>query len=87
MGNAVRKDGRYSGLRPDGREWPQLLIGTQEIAGYLRIRPGTARKMLRDGRLPGTKDHRGRWVIRRRAIDVWVLDAAAERMRTVDAHS
>ena len=86
MGNAVRNDGRYSGLRSDGREWPQMLVGTQEIAAYLRIHPDTARKMLRDGRLPGMKDNRGRWVIRRRGIDIWVLDAMAERMRTVDAH-
>ncbi|MBW8056933.1 MAG: hypothetical protein FVQ86_02785 [candidate division NC10 bacterium] len=73
MGKAIRRDGRYSGLREDGGEWPEMLKGTKEIARFFRMHPDTAGKMLRELRLPGMKDSRGRWVTTRTLIDKWIL--------------
>ncbi len=73
MGKAIRRDGRYSGLREGGGEWPEVLKGTEEIARFLRMHPDTAAKMLRELRLPGMRDSRGRWVTTRTLIEKWIL--------------
>lgn len=48
---------------PDGdptRRWPELLVGLQEIAGFLRVSQRTARYWIATGRLITVKDSRGR---------------------------
>ncbi len=80
MSKRIRRDGRYSGRPLDGaKEWPEVLVGSQEIGAYLRIHPDTAKKMLEDGRLPGMKDGRGRWMTTRRLLDRWILEAMVIR--------
>lgn len=80
MAKKIRNDSMYSGRPLDGgKEWPEVLVGTKEIGGYLRIHPDTAKKMLEDGRLPGMKDSRRRWVTTRRLIDQWILQAMSVR--------
>ena len=79
VSRAVRRDGRYSGLREDGREWPEVLVGAREVGGYLRMHPVTVRKMFREFQLPGRKDARGRWTTTRRLIDRWILESVALR--------
>ncbi len=89
MGKKIRRDGQYSGLIQEGRcpncggeqPWPELLIGTEEIGGYLRIHPDTAKKWFGEGRLPGGKDGRGRWMTTRRLLDEWVLKMAIRARR------
>ena len=74
MGKRILKDDRYSGLPEDGRQWPEVLIGANEIGGYLRRHPSTVAKMMRQGCLPATRDGRKRWMTTRRLLDVWILE-------------
>ena len=78
MSRAVRNDGRYSRVPEDGGEWPEILVGITQIARCLRIDPETAEKWLRDERMPGVKDARGRWVTTRGLIELWILERAGQ---------
>jgi predicted site-specific integrase-resolvase len=37
--------------------------GVKAIANFLNIHPDTARKLIRDGKIPVKKDKTGRWVL------------------------
>ena len=72
-GRKVQRTGMYSGIRPDGQPWPEVLLGAEEIGGYLRIHPVTVRRMIRDGRLPAEKDSRKRWMTTKSILEKWML--------------
>ncbi len=72
-GRKVQQTGMYSGVRPDGHPWPEVLIGAEEIGGYLRLHPVTVRRMIRDGRLPAEKDSRKRWRTTKAILEKWML--------------
>ena len=76
----VRTDGIYSGLRDDGRPWPEFLYGIREIAGALRRSPDTISNWLRAGRLPACLDPSGRWMTSRRLIELWILERRRQQM-------
>ena len=63
----------YSGIRPDGQPFPEVLIGAEEIGGYLRMHSTTVRRMIRDGRLPAEKDSRKRWRTTKSILERWML--------------
>ena len=50
----------------DGDQVP-LVLGVQEVADLLRVHPNTAKKMIRDGRLPGVKVGRA-WRVKRETV-------------------
>ena len=80
-GRKVRRTGRYSGLPPGGPcprcgsslNWPELLVGTTEIAAFMRAHPKTINRWINEGRFPATKDGKNRWITTRRVIEVWLL--------------
>ena len=72
-GRKVQRKGLYSGLHPDGQPWAEVLIGAEEIAGYLRLHPVTVRRMIREGRLPAIKDFRKRWMTTKSILEKWIL--------------
>ncbi len=72
-GRKVQREGLYSGIRPDGQPWPEVLIGAEEIGGYLRLHPVTVRRMICDGRLPAEKDSRKRWRTTKSILEKWML--------------
>jgi len=63
-GRKVHNKGRYSGLPPGGPcphcgsplPWAELLIGTKEIAAFMRVHPKTLNRWINAGRFPATKD-------------------------------
>lgn len=82
MSRKIRKTGRYSGLRKAGlcptcggpaEPWPEVLVGVEEIAGYLRKHPETVGKWIREGRLPAPSDGKGRRWITKGLIDRWAI--------------
>ena len=72
-GRKVQQTGKYSGVRADGQPFPEVLIGAEEIGGYLRMHPTTVRRMIRDGRLPAEKDSRKRWRTTKNILEKWML--------------
>lgn len=56
---------RHSGFPNDdpAQRWPELLIGLQEIAQFLRVSKGTARKWIANGQLIAVRDSRGRYTM------------------------
>ena len=73
MSRKVRNDDKYSGLRPDGRPFPEVLVGVKEIAAYLRKHPETVGKWIREGHLPAPRDGKGRRWTSRSIIDRWAI--------------
>jgi hypothetical protein len=71
----VRKTGKYSGLREDGRPWPEMLIGIKDIARYMRKHPITIAKWISSGILPAAKDTKGRRWTTKSAIDRLIIEA------------
>ena len=74
MSDKVRKDGIYSGLREDGKPWPEMLIGVKEIAGYLRKHPRTIERWIAKGLLIAPKDTKGRRWTTKSLIDRWIIE-------------
>ena len=72
-GRKVQRTGMCSGIRPDGQPWPEVLLGAEEIGGFLRMHPTTVRRMIRDGRLPAEKDSRKRWRTTKAILEKWML--------------
>ena len=72
-GRKVQRQGLFSGIRPDGQPWPEVLIGAEEIGGYLRLHAATVRRMIRGGRLPAEKDSRRRWRTTKNILEKWML--------------
>lgn len=91
-GRKVHSKGRYSGLPPGGPcshcgsplPWPELLIGTKEIAAFMRVHPKTLNRWINDGRFPAAEDGKGRWMITRRVIGVWLLERRKGQMQQMD---
>ena len=91
-GRKVRRTGRYSGLPPGGPcprcgsslNWPELLVGTTEIAAFMRAHPKTINRWINEGRFPATKDGKNRWITTRRIIEVWLLKGMKGQMQQKD---
>ncbi len=86
MSRRIKKEGKYSGLREDGKPWPEVLIGLEEIAGYLRKHPETIRKWIANGLLIAPKDTKGRrWttkdIIARWAIETYKAELEIRRTK------
>ena len=73
MSRKIRKDDKYSGLRPDGKPFPEVLVGLKELAAYLRRHPETVGRWIREGRLPAPRDGKGRRWTTKGIIDRWAL--------------
>ena len=60
-------------------DWNQLplLMTVEEAAAVLRVHPNTAKKLLREGKLVGTKVGRA-WRIRREVLMAFVAAGAGE---------
>ncbi len=92
-GRKVHSKGRYSGLPPGGpcshcgspAPWPEMLIGTKEIAAFMRVHPKTMNRWLNEGRLPATKDSRNRWMTTRRLIEMWLVKGIKQERQQRDA--
>jgi len=70
MSRKVKKESLYSsGLREDGKPWPEVVIGIRGIARYMRKHPATISRWIREGRLPTSKDARNRRWTTKSAID------------------
>ena len=86
MTRKVRKDGIYSGIREDGKPWPEVLVGIKEIAAYMRKSPRTIAKWISEGLLPAARDTKGRrWttkgIIEKLAIQVYKAELEIKRAK------
>ncbi len=92
-GRKVHNKGRYSGLPPGGPcphcgsplPWAELLIGTKEIAAFMRVHPKTLNRWINAGRFPATKDGKNRWIITRRLIEVWLVNGMKQERQQREA--
>ena len=92
-GRKVQSKGRYSGLPPGGPcphcgsplPWAELLIGTKEIAAFMRVHPKTLNRWINAGRFPATKDGKNRWIITRRLIEVWLVNGMKQERQQREA--
>lgn len=73
MSRRVKREGKYSGLRDDGRPFPEILVGITEIAAYLRKSPRAISRWINEGMLPAPKDAKGRRWTTKGVIDQLVL--------------
>lgn len=81
MSRRVKREGKYSGLRADGRPFPEILVGIDEIAAYLRKSPRAISRWINEGMLPAPKDAKGRRWTTKGVIDQLVLQIYKAEMQ------
>jgi excisionase family DNA binding protein len=62
---------------------PGDMLSTQEVAQYLGIHEKQVYRLLRQGRLPGTRVT-GRWIFSRRLVQEWIESCSREAVRPRD---
>ncbi len=77
----ILREGDYDGTFFGTTLWPELLIGAREIARFFRISQKTCWRWLAQGRLPATKDAKGRWIVTRRTLEHWMLKGGLAKGR------
>jgi excisionase family DNA binding protein len=56
-------EGDSAGWRPTIPVPMKFYRGIKDIANFLEVHPDTARKLIREGKIPAKKDETGRWVL------------------------
>ena len=72
-GRKIKTEGIYSGLRADGRPFPEVLRGVREIAAYLRMGTRATERWIANGMLPAPKDAKGRRWTTKSLIDKLIV--------------
>lgn len=68
-------------------KWPEILVGAGAVAGYLGMNIQVVQRMFREGRLPGRKDGKKRWMTSKSLLDRWIVASGAAQRESKSMRS